>query len=66
MSLTPGWELANEELIRARRGGFQHLNDFVFSFGDFHYIDNGSEFKKFPRTKEGWEDLCDALKEFEP
>ena len=41
-------------------------DDFVRMTGNFYYLDNGSEFKSYPATKEGWADLCEDLKEFVP
>ena len=69
MSLTPGWiekEVGEDspEVKLFESIGF--FCDFVRMSKNWYFIDNGSEYKKYPRTKEGWEALCDDLKGFEP
>ena len=63
MSLTPGWtEKSKDHSI-----GIQALTCELIRFnGASYFLDNGSEFKEYPRTKAGWADLCDDLKEFLP
>ncbi len=62
MSLTPGWE---EKDFESKTPGIQISFD-VSRDENFYYLDNGSEFKRFPNTKAGWQDLCESLKSFEP
>lgn len=62
MSLTPGWE---PKPFKAYTPGVS-ITFSITQDGNFYYIDNGQEFKKFPETKEGWSDLCETLKGFEP
>ena len=62
MSLTPGWE--PKEMYLECPG--DDINITLTMDDQFYFIDNHSEFKPFPRTKEGWADLCDTLKGFEP
>jgi hypothetical protein len=61
MSVTPGWIEKNEDYII----GVQALTcDLIRFNADHYFIDNGSEYKHFPRTQEGWEELCETLKSF--
>lgn len=62
MSLTPGWIEKSED----HTVGMQALTcDFVRLDGNHYYLDNGSEYKEYPRIKEGWTNLCEDLKGFE-
>jgi len=61
MSLTPGWE---EKSYRGICPG-ENINFTITADAEEYFFDNGSEFKRFPRTKTGWYDLCDTLKDFE-
>jgi hypothetical protein len=74
MSLTPGWK---PKAFKAYTPGIpvsfsitvQRARPKTGGAGPAvgcYYLDNGSEFKEFPETKEGWRDLCDELKNFEP
>lgn len=61
MSLTPGWK---PKKFMAYTPGVSVT--FLITVGnDEYFLDNGSEYKSFPRTKEGWSDLCDTLKGFD-
>jgi len=65
MSLTPGWVAEDEWSRFVRMKGENPVSNLVGVYGDHYFLDNGQEYKKFPRTKEGWVDLCEALKDFE-
>ena len=66
MSLTPGW-LPEDDILKCARKfpDFPKFPELIMRDG-FYYIDNESEYKSFPRTKSGWEELCEALKDFNP
>jgi len=66
VSLTPTYKPADAFLKYAR---FQHKWSCVptiLIIENEYLIDQGSEYKDYPRTKEGWEALCEDLKGFEP
>ena len=60
MSLTPGWT----EKSTTHTMGKDIVGDFIRQTDKLYIIDNGSEFKMFPKTQQGWEDLCEELKGF--
>jgi hypothetical protein len=62
MSLTPGWE---EKDFEAATPGLPVTFD-ITQDNDFYYLDNGSEFKKWPNTYDGWTELCEELKGMAP
>ena len=62
MSITPGW--TEKEFADYCPG--VPVTFSITEDGAFYYLDNGQEFKKWPATKEGWGDLCEELKDFEP
>ena len=66
MSLTPGW-------IEKEVGKMVADTLVVFAWGhliqadkDFYYLDNDSEYKRYPGNQEGWAQLCDDRKGFAP
>jgi len=66
MSLTPGWTEEDNFLKNVRMYSDECLPGMIVKSPNFYVIDQGSEYKKFPRTKEGWHDLLRALEDFEP
>lgn len=62
MSLTPGWK---EKEFKSYTPGIPVTFNITES-DSAYFLDNGSEYKDFPRTKTGWTDLCDELKNLEP
>lgn len=71
MSLTPGWTAKpfGKPTPGFPIGGFDitHVpKDYRIGAEAGYYLNNGSEFKHFLDTDQGWADLCDELKEFVP
>ncbi len=63
MSLTPGW-LPKE--FKAYTPGVPvtfNITEKEDGPDEGYYLDNGQEYKRFPRTKAGWQALMDTLKE---
>ena len=65
MSLTAGWLPEDEWSKYIRMKGECLISNLVVFWEDAYVLDNGSEYKRYPRTKEGWIDLCEDLKGFE-
>ena len=67
MSLTPGWIAEDKDLRMYRIVVPQSRVGEMIGVYKYEYIlDNASEYKMFPRTKEGWAELCECLKQFTP
>jgi hypothetical protein len=63
MSITPGW-IDAEDSTDPR--GHCPQGNMLMGNGENYFLDNGGEYKKYPRTQAGWEELCDDLKGFAP
>ena len=63
MSITPGWIPENKNIKNARIEG-KKLSLVIVDIENY-YLDNGQEYTIYPRTPQGWWDLCEDLKHFE-
>jgi hypothetical protein len=66
MSITPGW-LPEDQTIKDVRKLDVLYDGFpeVHVTEDEYFLDQWQEYRRYPRTPEGWQNLCDDLKDFE-